>query len=131
MGDRIFIRGIECYGFHGVTGAERKVGNRFQIDVTLELDISAAAASDSIRDATDYREIHRVVIEWVEKRRFKLLEAMADGLACELLERFPVLAVELRVCKLGPRLPGLVASVGVEVSRRRGPTERRPSPRSH
>jgi 7,8-dihydroneopterin aldolase/epimerase/oxygenase len=120
MSDRIFISGIECYGFHGVTGAERKVGNRFRIDVGLRAETSAAAASDKIADTVDYREIHRTVAEWVERRRFRLLEAMADGMARELLERFPAVEeVELTIRKLGPRLPGLVADVGIEVRRRR------------
>jgi dihydroneopterin aldolase len=121
MSDHIFISGIECYGFHGVTGAERKLGNRFQIDVALETDVLEAARSDDIAHAVDYRQVHRVVVDWVENRRFKLLEAMADGLASELLGRFPVREVRLRIRKLAPRLPGLVADVGIEVRRRRPP----------
>ena len=123
MPNRIFISGIECYGFHGLTEAEQELGNRFQIDISLEVDISAPAASDRITDAVDYRQIHAVVVDWIEKRRFKLLEAMAEGLAVEILTRFPVESVTLRLKKLAPRLPGIVADVGVEVTLRKAASE--------
>ena len=129
MPNRIFITGIECYGFHGLTEAEQELGNRFQIDISLEVDISAPAASDRITDAVDYRQIHAVVVDWIEKRRFKLLEAMAEGLAVEILTRFPVDSVTLRLKKLAPRLPGIVADVGVEVTLRKGASE--PGPPRH
>src|SRR6188768_1132772 len=129
MANRIFISGIECYGFHGLTEAEQELGNRFQIDVSLEVDISAPAASDRITDAVDYRQIHAVVIEWIEKRRFKLLEAMAEGLAVEILNRFAIESVTLRLKKLAPRLPGIVADVGVEVTLRKGDSDPGPGTR--
>ncbi len=121
MDDKIFISGIECYGYHGVTGAERRVGNRFQIDVVLEVDVEKAAASDGIKDAVDYRKVHRRVVDWIEKKSFKLLETMATSLADELLQRFDVHSVRLKIRKLAPRLQGLVAAVGIEIYRRRAP----------
>ena len=67
-----------------MTDAERKVGNRFRIDVGLEVDIRTAAETDRIGETVDYRLIHGIVLEWIEKRRFRLLETMAQSLAEEL-----------------------------------------------
>jgi len=56
----IELAGIELFGFHGVLEAERTQGQRFLVDLDLTLDgetATAAAASDRIEDAVDYRDV--------------------------------------------------------------------------
>ena len=54
MTDELAIRGIECYGHHGVFEFERRDGQKFVIDLVLGLDTAPAAATDDLQDTVDY-----------------------------------------------------------------------------
>jgi dihydroneopterin aldolase len=94
---QIELQGIELHGYHGVLPEERERGQRFLFDVLLE--VPEAAVSDRLEDAVDYREVVRAVREVSDGRAFRLLEALAAAVADELLARFPVDAVRVRVRK--------------------------------
>jgi dihydroneopterin aldolase len=115
--DRIFLRGIQFYGHHGVYEEERRLGQRFVVDVELYLDLSGAASVDDVSAAVDYSMVHAAVVEVGTQQRFRLLEALATRIASTLLERFPARRVTVRAAKPAPALPGVLEEVGVEVTR--------------
>ncbi|HTK22855.1 MAG TPA: dihydroneopterin aldolase [Gaiella sp.] len=108
----IELAGIELFGFHGVLEAERTQGQRFLVDLDLTLDgetATAAAASDRIEDAVDYRDVLAAVRDVSDAHAYHLLEAFASAVAASLLDRFPLSAVRVRV-----RKPEVVLSTPVE-----------------
>ncbi len=117
MKDRILIQGIQFYGYHGVREEERKLGQRFVVDVDLQLDLSPAAGADSLAATVDYEQVHAVVVEIGTREQFSLLEALASRVASTVLERFPVQQVTVRVTKPLPPIPGLVGGISVEFTR--------------
>ena len=97
--DRIEIRGLRVRGRHGVFEEERRYGQTFVIDVTLERDLSAAAASDALGETVDYGTLTQQIADAVSTTRFDLIEALAGHL-CELALTDPsVTAAEVRVAK--------------------------------
>ena len=92
------VIGLELHGFHGVNEDERRDGQRFLFDVWLDVP-DTAAASDRIEDAVDYREVVACVREVSDGRTFHLLEALSAAVADEVLARFPVERVRVRVRK--------------------------------
>ena len=60
MNDSVFVRGLEFEGNHGYTAAERRGTRRFRVNLTLELPLAAAAASDRIADTVDYWKVSEV-----------------------------------------------------------------------
>jgi dihydroneopterin aldolase len=120
MSDRILIDGIEFYGFHGVAEAERAVGHRFRADVTLELDLHGAGASDNLTQTVDYGAAVTEVLAVGTGEPVRLLETLAERTAARLLASFPLLrAVEVRITKLLPPVPAVVAACSVEIRRER------------
>ena len=117
MPDRILLQGIQFYGYHGVHDEERRLGQRFVVDVELRLDISGAASEDDVSATVDYGQVHTVVLEIGTRQQFKLLETLATRIASVILERFPIHEVTVRVTKPAPALPGVLAGVSVEVTR--------------
>ena len=115
--DRVFVQGIQFYGYHGVADEERRQGQRFLLDVELGLDLRPAAGSDELSASIDYAEVLRLVRQIGEKEQYHLLEALAERVAAVLLERFPVASVRVRASKPAPPLPGAFEAVGVEISR--------------
>ena len=112
---RIELHGIELHGFHGVMAQERERGQRFLYDV--ELEVGERGANDRIEDAVDYRDVAAVVRE-VNEQPVDLLEALATKLADELMARFPVDAVRVRVRKPEVRPAGVDLDYAAVVAER-------------
>jgi len=92
------IHGLEVFGRHGVGEAERRDGQAFFFDVTLEL---AEPAEDAIGATVDYREVRDCVHELSAAHAYNLLESLAAAVADELVSRFGVSSVRVRVRKPG------------------------------
>jgi dihydroneopterin aldolase len=108
------LHGLELHGFHGVLEVEEHEGQRFLFDVSLEVD---HPASDRIEDAVDYREVAACVRKVSDTTRFQLLESLAAAVADELVVRFPVKRVRVRVRKPDVRLDPTVEQAAVTVER--------------
>lgn len=115
--DKIFLYGIQFYGYHGVKGAEQELGQRFSVDVELSLDLRAAAREDSLKATVNYSDVHRMVIEIGTREKFKLLETLAERIAAALLDKFAPAQVVVRARKIAPPIKGVVEAAGVEVRR--------------
>lgn len=97
--DVIALRGVRAYGRHGVTQAERAREQPLDIDVVLEVDLRAAAASDALADTIDYDELHRRVVEIVRTTSFALLERLANELTQSILRDPRIASVRIAIGK--------------------------------
>jgi dihydroneopterin aldolase len=118
--DRISIQGIDVLGHHGVDEAERKVGQRLNIDVDLYLDLSQAAARDDIHKTVNYEAVCKLVEKVAGEEEFLLLESLASEIGNKIIERFGPAGVVVRVSKLNLPIAIRVGSVVVEVTKLRG-----------
>lgn len=111
---------MEFYGYHGVFSEETKLGQRFSVDLTVELDLSKAGKSDNLEESINYADLYQVCKEIVEGKPFKLVEAVAEKIAGTLLGRFSLVkACHVKVIKPDPPIPGHYKSVAVEITRSR------------
>ena len=78
MTDELAIRGVECFGHHGVFDFERREGQIFLIDLVLGLDTTTAAASDDLHDTVDYGTLVSSVKTAVETDPVDLIETLAQ-----------------------------------------------------
>jgi 7,8-dihydroneopterin aldolase/epimerase/oxygenase len=99
------LHGLEIFGRHGATDEERERGQTFLYDV--ELDVSDAALSDRLEDAVDYEDVAACIRAISDARQFTLLEALAAAAADEVVARFPVTRVRVRVRKPEVRPAGI------------------------
>jgi len=117
--DRLILKGMEFYAFHGVLPQEQHLGQRFIIDVELSLDLAPAGRTDDPEQTVNYARVFRLVEEVVTGAPCRLIEAVAEKVAGAILEQFPVSEVLVRVKKPGAPVPGHFAYMGVEIHRRR------------
>jgi len=113
--DRVYIRGLEVETIIGIYDWERVTPQRLVIDLEMAWDISAAARSEDIDAALNYKSVSDRVIEHVEASRCLLIETLAEQLAALVMSEFsvPWLALELNK-------PGAVPAartVGVRIER--------------
>jgi dihydroneopterin aldolase len=118
--DRIALRGLRAVGHHGVYAEERANGQPFVVDVILDVDTRAAAASDDVTHTVHYGELAARVVAVVEGEPVNLIETLAQRIADVCLEDERVAAVEVTVHK--PEAPVGVefSDVAVSIVRRRG-----------
>jgi dihydroneopterin aldolase len=112
------LAGLELHGRHGLFEDERAQGQRFLFDVWLDVS-DTAARSDRIEDAVDYREVAAAIRRVSDGRAYRLMEALASAVADDLLARFPVTRVRVRVRKPDIRLDAPVDWPAVSVERLR------------
>ncbi|MBA3717740.1 MAG: dihydroneopterin aldolase [Actinobacteria bacterium] len=96
------LRGLEVFGHHGVTEEEQKRGQTLLWDVAYRV---AEPSRDDLSETVDYDAVAQCVKEVSDGRRFQLLEFLAAAVADELVERFRVESVRVRVCKRELELP--------------------------
>lgn len=116
--DKIFLQKMHFYAYHGVLPEENRLGQRFQVDLELYLDLAPAGATDDLEKTINYAEVYEAVRQEVEENRYKLLEKMADQIARRLLIQFAIEEVLVRVTKPDPPIPGHYQAVGVEIKRK-------------
>jgi 7,8-dihydroneopterin aldolase/epimerase/oxygenase len=118
--DKIYVNQMEFYGYHGVFPEETRLGQRFAVDLTVELDLSKAGKSDDLNESINYADLYMVCKDIVEGQPFKLVESIAEKIAETILERFTLVeACHVKVIKPDPPIPGHYKSVAVEITRSR------------
>ena len=120
MSDAIFVHGLVLHAYHGVMQHEAKVGQTFQLDIVLDIDLAAASRSDKLKDTVSYDMVVKTVSEAFCARRYRLVEAAAGAVAEALLDRCPdVRAVRVTVHKPHAPIAATFDDVGVTVERAR------------
>ena len=118
--DSIALRRMVFFGFHGDRAEERKLGQRFIVDVVLTADLSQAGASDSLKDTVDYGEVYSKVKRVVEGPPLNLLEALGERICGEVMQISDRIEnVEVVVAKPAVPLRGALDGAEVRLARRR------------
>lgn len=124
MSDRIVLHDMRFMGRHGVHDGEQIEAQPFAVDVELVLNLQPAGIEDDLARTVDYGAVFDVCRQIVESTSFRLVEALAEALAHEIVADFPVTEVGVRVRKLQPPIDGTLAWAGVEIWRRRSGARR-------
>lgn len=115
--DSIEITGIRCYGYTGYLAEEQVLGQWFEVDVTLWLDLSQAGKSDAIADTLDYRMTIETVKSLVKTAKFALVERLAEAIASSILESVKVSQVRVRLTKPAAPIPDFGGKITIDITR--------------
>jgi 7,8-dihydroneopterin aldolase/epimerase/oxygenase len=113
----IQIEGMEFYSFHGHYKEERKVGNRFLVDLTIEAEMEKPADSDNLKDAVNYQQAYQIVKQEMEKKSYLLEHLAARILNALFSEMVGIRKATVKVTKMNPPMGGKIGSVSVTMSR--------------
>lgn len=118
--DKVSVNQMAFFGYHGVFPEETKLGQRFIVDLDVFCDLKEAGVSDDLRYSINYAELYSLSKEIVEGKPYQLIEAVAEKIAMDVLEKFiKVSEVKVKVIKPDPPIAGHYQSVSVEITRRR------------
>jgi 7,8-dihydroneopterin aldolase/epimerase/oxygenase len=115
--DRIIIEGLQVAARIGVTEQERSHPQNLILDIELERDLSAAAASDDLSDTVDYDRLTSYVAELTRTSNSKLLEHLAGSIAKDVCSLSGVERVTVEVRKESPPVSEEVGKIAVRITR--------------
>ncbi len=113
----IHIKGMEFYGYHGVLEEEKRIGQRFLVDVDIYLDDNISMKTDQLSGTINYIEVYSVVQKCVEREQFALIETLADTILTRVLNQFDCIGLRVVVHKPNAPIPGVFKDVSVEITR--------------
>ena len=116
----IEISGLSLYTHHGVSEAERQVGQRLVLDLRLEVGECDATVTDLVDDTVDYAVVCERVALVAQQRSYKTLERLCSAVADRLLADFEAEEVWVKATKPEPPIALPVDEVSVEVWRQTG-----------
>jgi dihydroneopterin aldolase len=111
----IEVVGLSLYTRHGVSEAERELGQRLLFDIAFELDDCDATVTDRVEDTVNYAEVCEQVALAAQERSYKTLERLCSAVADRLIDRFGAESVRVKATKPEPPIPLPVEEVSVEV----------------
>jgi dihydroneopterin aldolase len=112
----IRIEGMSVHTNHGVTEAEREIGQRMVFDLELVVPDCGATSSDRVEDTVDYGELSGLVADLATAESRLTLERLVDVIAREVLGRYPVSRVTVRATKPEPPVPLTMDGASVELT---------------
>ncbi|MCX7920784.1 MAG: dihydroneopterin aldolase [Clostridia bacterium] len=86
--DKITLKNLRFYAYHGVLPEEQAKGQNFYIDVEMYVDLASAGATDNLDETVDYSAVYEVVKDITEKNKFRLIEKLAGEISREILSRY-------------------------------------------
>jgi dihydroneopterin aldolase len=99
VNDLIELRGIRAFGHHGADPGEKTVAQPFDIDLSLEIDLTAARKSDALSDTLDYSTLHATIVRLVRERSYDLIERLGADLLDAMLADPRVQRASVRIAK--------------------------------
>lgn len=115
--DSIQVSGIRAYGYVGYLPEERVLGQWFEVDLTLWVDLSPAANSDDLSDTIDYREAIAIVKAEITTAKYKLVEKLVSAIADKLLYLGRVSQVRVKLSKPAPPIPDFPGRITLDITR--------------
>lgn len=118
MENRIELKRLGFYAYHGATEEEARLGQRFYLDLNLELDPELRFHDDDLAGTVNYAEVYAAVETAFTGRRFQLIESAGEAVADAVLAGFSkVQAIRVRVEKPAVPVDCLCDHFAVEVAR--------------
>lgn len=116
--DFIHVTGIRCYGYVGYLPEEKVLGQWFEVDLKLSVDLSRASQTDAIQDTLDYRQVIALVQNLVKTSNFDLLERLAGAIADTILQESAIVTqVQVILIKPAAPIPDFDGEIRIELTR--------------
>ena len=118
--DYIHVSGIRAYGYTGYLPEEQVLGQWFEVDVKLWLDISEAARTEDIKQTVDYRSTINLVKDLIKNSKFVLIERLVETIADSILQQSDrVSQVQVILSKPAAPIPDFGGKISIDITRNR------------
>lgn len=118
--EKIKIKGLEIFAYHGVNPEEKQDGQPFILDITLKADLGKARCSDRLEDTVNYAAVRKVAQAAFTAQKYDLIERAAQAVCDAVLSGFPAVQ-EITLTLKKPQAPmnAVFDYVAVEIVQQR------------
>lgn len=102
--DKIIIKDLRIYAYHGVNDFEKQRGQTFILDVEISADLTKACETDNLEDTINYSQAVNIIKDTMIARSYDLIERAAQVTADALLDGLP-LAESVHIVLKKPKAP--------------------------
>ena len=118
--DKIWIKDLEIFAYHGVLAEEKRNGQKFYVTVSMDVDLHAAGMTDDLDKTVNYAEVCELIRRTMQEESYDLIEAAAENVADAILLAYPqIKMVHVIVSKPGAPIPMDFDTVCVDITRGR------------
>jgi dihydroneopterin aldolase len=118
--DAIEISGIRCYGYTGYFPEEQVLGQWFEVDLTIWMDLSVTGSDDQLVNTLNYADVVDRVTNLLETSRYKTIEKLNAVIIEAVLAFTPVMKVHSRLVKVSPPIPRFEGRIAIAMTRTKG-----------
>ena len=115
--DAIEITGLRYYGYVGYFTEEQILGQWFEVDLSLWLDLSVVGQSDRLEDTLNYVEVVDQVRQLIENSKFQTIERLNTAILEAILQFKLIHKVRSRLVKVSPPIPGFRGQIAIDMVR--------------
>ncbi|MEB3293344.1 MAG: dihydroneopterin aldolase [Synechococcales bacterium] len=117
--DRIELSAIRSYGYTGFLAEEKTLGQWFEVDLSIQVDLAQAGQSDDLSHTLDYRAVIAQTQDIVKTAQFDLVERLAQAIADAVLVHDRVTEVRVRLHKPAAPIPDFGGRITIDITRRK------------
>jgi len=115
---KIYLNNMVFYGFHGIYPEERKLGQKFHVNLVIYTDDKFDPQIKNLKDTVDYTEVFYQIKQIMEVQQFQLLEDCANSIITSILKGFKVvIGLKVIIEKPGVPMNASLSSVAIEMER--------------
>ena len=118
--DKLIMKNMAFYGYHGVLQEEKIIGQKFLIDAHIYLSLKKAGETDDLSFSVSYAAVYETIERIVTNEKYNLIEGLAERICSEVLLIYPTIQkIRVRVKKPEAPVPGIFDYFGIEIERER------------
>lgn len=118
--DKISIKGLKLFAYHGVNPEEKENGQNFVIDLDYYVNIARACQMDTLDDTVSYAKVVKTIRRVFSAEKYDLIERAAQVIADAVLDEFEdIFKVEVTLKKPEAPISAEFDYVAVSIMRER------------
>jgi len=118
--DKIFLKEMVFYAYHGAFAAEKELGQRFIVDVEMDVNLQPAGISDDLTLTVHYGEVYEIVKKVITEAKYDLIETVGEKIAQQILD-YASIVTQVKVLIKKPEVPiaGVLDYAAIQIVRGR------------
>ena len=113
----IELEDMEFYAYHGCFKEEQVVGNRFMVNIAIQVDVTKPSQTDNIQDALNYVSVYELTKHQIQQNSH-LVEHLCERILNAIHQKFDFVDwVKVKVSKMNPPMGGQMKAVSVTLQR--------------
>ena len=103
----VALLGVEFFAYHGFYEEERRIGNKYIVDIRIQTEITSSIDDDDLAKTVDYEKVYAILRTEIDVPA-KLLEHVAGRMLHAIYEEFPFIRrLDIAVAKQNPPVGGI------------------------